>query len=132
MKLLDILHEVEKKEKPIKEMIPVVEAEGIPVDEIGKFFIVEKPDQNSEMEDVVYETTLPEFALQIKGGLEIKNILGVYKQKSDARRAGTEALKAFQDTLKEMEDAMEAFRGAKKDIEEKKAIAKEKIQKLKQ
>jgi hypothetical protein len=113
-------------------MIPVVEAEGIPVDEIGKFFIVEKPDQNSEMEDVVYETTLPEFALQIKGGLEIKNILGVYKQKSDARRAGTEALKAFQDTLKEMEDAMEAFRGAKKDIEEKKAIAKEKIQKLKQ
>jgi len=132
MKLLDILHEVEKKEKPVKEMIPVVEAEGIPVDEIGKFFIVEKPDQNSEMEDVVYETTLPEFALQIKGGLEIKNILGVYKQKSDARRAGTEALKAFQDTLKEMEDAMEAFRGAKKDIEEKKAIAKEKIQKLKQ
>ena len=132
MKLLDILHEVEKKEKPVKEMIPVVEAEGIPIDEIGKFFIVEKPDQNSEMEDVVYETTLPEFALQIKGGLEIKNILGVYKQKSDARRAGTEALKAFQDTLKEMEDAMEAFRGAKKDIEEKKAIAKEKIQKLKQ
>jgi hypothetical protein len=132
MKLLDILHEVEKAEKTIKEMIPVVEAEGIPVDEIGKFFIVEKPDQNTEMEDVVYETTLPEFALQIKGGLEIKNILGVYKQKSDARRAGTEALKAFQDTLKEMEDAMEAFRGAKKDIEEKKAIAKEKIQKLKQ
>jgi hypothetical protein len=88
----------EKEEKPVKEMTPVVEAEGIPTDEIGKFFIVEKPDQNSEMEDVVYEMTLPEFALQIKGGLEIKNILGVYKQKSDARRAGTEALKAFQDT----------------------------------
>ena len=31
-----------------------------------------------------------------------------------------------------MEDAMESFRGAKKDIEEKKRIAKEKIQKLKQ
>ena len=41
-------------------------------------------------------------------------------------------MKAYQDTLKEMEDAMEAFRSAKKDIEEKKAIAKEKIQKLKQ
>ena len=132
MKLLDLLNEVEKEEKSVKEVAPVIEAEGIPVDEIGKFFIVEKPDQNSEMEDVVYEITLPEFALQIKGGLEIKNILGVYKQKSDARRAGTEALKAFQDTLKEMEDAMEAFRAAKKDIEEKKAVAKEKIQKLKQ
>ena len=125
MKLVDLLKEVEEAEV-VKEM------EGIPVDEVGKFFIVEKPGKDSEMEDVVYELSLPEFALQIKGGLDIKNILGVYKQKSDARRAGTEALKAYQDTLKEMEDAMEAFRSAKKDIEEKKAIAKEKIQKLKQ
>jgi len=130
MKLIDLLNETE--EKPVKEVLPVNEAESIPVDEIGKFFIVEKPGKDSEMEDVVYELSLPEFALQIKGGLEIKNILGVYKQKSDARRAGTEALKAFQDSLKEMEDAMEAFRTAKKDIEDKKAIAKEKIQKLKQ
>jgi len=125
MKLLDLLKEVEEAEV-------VKEVEGLPIDEIGKFFIVEKPGKDSEMDDVVWETSLPEFALQIKGGLEIKNILGVYKQKSDARRAGTEALKAYQDTLKEMEDAMEAFRSAKKDIEEKKAIAKEKIQKLKQ
>ena len=125
MKLVDLLKEVEEAEV-VKEM------EGIPVDEVGKFFIVEKPGKDSEMEDVVYELSLPEFALQIKGGLDIKNILGVYKQKSDARRAGTEAMKAFQDSLKEMEDAMEEYRGAKKDIEEKKAIAKEKIQKLKQ
>ena len=125
MKLLDLLKEVEDSQV-------IKEVEGILTDEIGKFFIVEKPTKDSEMEDVVYELTLPEFALQIKGGLDVKNILGVYKQKSDARRAGTEAIKAFQDTLKEMEDAMEAFRSAKKDIEEKKAIAKEKIQKLKQ
>ena len=132
MKLIDLLNEVEKTEKPVKETAPINEVESIPVDEIGKFFIVEKPTKNSEMEDVVYELTLPEFALQIKGGLEVKNILGVYKQKSDANRAGTEAMKAYQDTLKEMEDAMEAFRAAKKDIEEKKAVAKEKIEKLKQ
>jgi len=125
MKLLDLLKEVEEAEV-------VKEVEGIAIDEVGKFFIVERPTKDSEMEDVVYELSLPEFALQVKGGLDIKNILGVYKQKSDARRAGTEAMKAFQDSLKEMEDAMEAFRGAKKDIEEKKKIAKEKIEKLKQ
>ena len=125
MKLLDLLKEVEEAEV-------VKEVEGIAIDEVGKFFIIEKPTKDSEMEDVVYELSLPEFALQVKGGLDIKNILGVYKQKSDARRAGTEAMKAFQDSLKEMEDAMEAFRGAKKDIEEKKKIAKEKIEKLKQ
>ena len=132
MKLLDLLNEVEKEEKEVKETTPINEEAGIPVDEIGKFFIVEKPTKDSEMDDVVWECDLPTFALQIKGGLDVKNILGVYKQKSDARRAGTEALKAFQDTLKEMEDAMEDFRSAKKDIEEKKKIAKEKIQKLKQ
>ena len=130
MKLLDLLNEVEKKGKPVKEVAPVVEAEGIPNDEIGKFFVVEKPTKDSEMDDVVWECDLPMFALQVKGGLDIKNILGVYKQKSDARRAGTEALKAFQDSLKEMEDAMEAFRSAKKDIEEKKKVAKEKIKAL--
>lgn len=125
MKLVDLLKEVEEAEV-------VKEVEGLPVDEVGKFFVVEKPGKDSEMEDVVWECDLPTFALQIKGGLDVKNILGVYKQKSDARRAGTEAMKAFEDSLKEMEDAMEAFRGAKKDIEEKKKIAKEKIAKVKQ
>lgn len=123
--------------KLIKEAIEeeagqIAEVQSIPVDEVGKFFIVEKPDQNSEMEDVVYELSLPEFALQIKGGLEVKNILGVYKQKSDARRAGTEALKAYQDSIKEMKDAMEAFRTAKNEVADKKKTATELIKKLKQ
>jgi len=130
MKLLDLLNEVEKEEKQVKEISPINEAEKIPVDEIGKFFIVEKPDKNSGIDDVVYESTLADFALQVKGGLKTEDILGVYKQKSDARRAGTEALKSFQDQLKEMEDAMNEFRTAKKDIEEKKKLAKEKIKAL--
>jgi hypothetical protein len=130
MKLSDFKQLI--KEAIEEEAGQIAEVQSIPVDEIGKFFIVEKPDQNSEMEDVVYELTLPEFALQIKGGLEIKNILGVYKQKSDARRAGTEALKAYQDSIKEMKDAMEAFRTAKNEVADKKKTAAELIKKLKQ
>ena len=129
MKLIDLLNETE--EKPVKEVLPVNEAESIPVDEIGKFFIVEKPTKDSEIEDVVYELSLPEFALQIKGGLEVKNILGVYKQKSDARRAGTEALKEYEKQLKEMEDAMNDFREAKTSVEEKRKSAAEKVKALK-
>jgi len=125
MKLTDLLKEVEEAELVNEEV-------GPKVDEVGKFFIVQRPTKDSEIEDVVYELDLPALALQIKGGLDVKNILGVYKQKSDARRAGTEAMKEFEASIKEMEDAMEAFRGAKKDIEEKKKLAKEKIQKLKQ
>lgn len=130
MKLSDFKRLI--KEAIEEETEQIAEVQSIPVDEVGKFFIVEKPDQNSEMEDVVYELSLPEFALQIKGGLEVKNILGVYKQKSDARRAGTEALKAYQDSIKEMKDAMEAFRTAKNEVADKKKTAAELIKKLKQ
>jgi hypothetical protein len=64
-------------------------------------------------------------------GFDSKTIIGIYKQKSDARRVVTEAIKEYETTLKEMEDAMTEFRNAKQTIEDKKKIAKEKIMKLK-
>jgi hypothetical protein len=133
MKLLDILNEVEKEEKPSKmDELSDMGKSNLTTDDIGKFFIVTKPSQKSTIDDIVFESDVFHFANQIRGGLKFEDVTGIYKQKSDARRAGTEALKVFQDSLKEMEDAMEAFRSAKKDIEEKKSVAKEKIQKLKQ
>jgi hypothetical protein len=130
MKLLDLLNEVEKEEKPVKEATPIEEAETTTVDEIGKFFVAKKPtSKNDKIEDLVVETSVLDFSSK---GLEPKKLLGIYKQKSDARRSATEAIKEYEMQLKEMEDAMEAFRGAKKDIEDKKAVAKEKIEKLKQ
>ena len=130
MKLLDLLNEVEKEEKTVKEVTPIEEAETTTVDEIGKFFVAKKPtSKNDKIEDLVVETSVLDFSSK---GLEPKKLLGIYKQKSDARRSATEAIKAYEMQLKEMEDAMEAFRGAKKDIEDKKAVAKEKIKKLKQ
>ena len=130
MKLLDLLNEVEKEEKPVKEVTPIEEAETITVDEIGKFFVAKKPtSKNDKVEDLVVETSVLDFASQ---GLEPKKLLGIYKDKMSAKNKASEAIKAYEMQLKEMEDAMEAFRGAKKDIEDKKATAKEKIQKLKQ
>jgi hypothetical protein len=128
--LLDLLNEIETEERKIKEATPIEEAETTTVDEIGKFFVAKKPtSKNDKIEDLVIETSVLDFASK---GLEPKKLLGIYKQKSDARRVATEAIKEYELQLKEMEDAMEAFRGAKKDIEEKKNLAKEKIQKLKQ
>ncbi len=124
MKLTDLLNEIEEAEV-VKEEV------GPKVDEVGKFFIVEKPSKSSTIDDIVYEAGIKDFIDHVKGGLKFETILGLYKQKSDARRAGTEALKEMEASIKEMEDAMEAFRGAKKDIEEKKKDAKEKIEKLK-
>ena len=129
-KLIDLLNEIETEERKIKEATPIEEAETTTVDEIGKFFVAKKPtSKNDKIEDLVIETSVLDFASK---GLEPKKLLGIYKQKSDARRVATEAIKEYELQLKEMEDAMEDFRGAKKDIEDKKAAAKEKIQKLKQ
>ena len=126
--LLDLLNEIEEKQ-----MTPIDEAETNMVDEIGKFFVVEKPKSKGDtIEDLVFESTVTYFANQVRGGLDEKSVLGIYKQKSDARRAATEAIKAYETNLKEMEEAMEDFRSAKEEIEKKKATAKERIQKLKQ
>jgi Arc/MetJ-type ribon-helix-helix transcriptional regulator len=119
MKLTDLLNEVEKEEKTIKEETPSV------VDEIGKFFIVKKPGKGMTKDDIVQEAT-------VFDEIKVDETKGVYKNRSEANRHATEALKEYEMQLKEMEDAMEAFRSAKKDIEEKKSLAKEKIQKLKQ
>jgi len=122
MKLIDILNEVESNEV-------VTEVASPEIDEIGKFFIVTKPiGESDDVDDLIKELTIAQLmALDIKSD----DILGIYKQKLDAKRAGSEALNEYGATLKEMEDAMESYRSAKKDIEEKKRIAKEKIQKLK-
>lgn len=122
MRLIDILNEVESNEV-------VTEVTSPEIDEIGKFFIVTKPvGKSDDVDDLIKELTIAELiSLDIKSD----DILGIYKQKLDAKRAGSEALNEYGATLKEMEDAMESYRSAKKDIEEKKRIAKEKIQKLK-
>ncbi len=121
MKLTELLNEVEKTEvkKPVKE-----ESSSV-VDEVGKFFVVKKPGNGMTKEDMVQEST-------VFDEIKMDETKGVYKNRSEANRHATEALKEYEMQLKEMEDAMEAFRSAKKDIEEKKEAAKEKIQKLKQ
>ena len=119
MKLLDLLNEVEKNEvlKPVKEEAPSV------VDEVGKFFVVKKPKKGMTKEDIMTEAT-------VFDEIKMDEVKGVYKQKSDASRVATEALKEYETQLKEMEDAMNEFRSAKKDIEEKKKAAKDKIKAL--
>jgi hypothetical protein len=126
--LLDLLNEIEEKQ-----MTPIDEAKTDMVDEIGKFFVVEKPkSKNDKVDDIMFESTVTYFANQVRGGLDEKNVLGIYKDKMSAKNRASEAIKEFETTLKEMEDAMTEFRDAKKTIEDKKATAKEKIQKLKQ
>ena len=124
------LVEIEKKEKPVKEVTPIKEDETTTVDEIGKFFVAKKPtSKNDKVEDLVVETSVLDFTSL---GLEPKKLLGIYKDKMSAKNKASDAIKEYEVQLKEMEEAMNDFREAKKGIDEKKKLAKEKIQRLKQ
>jgi hypothetical protein len=125
-KLLDLLREIEEKQ-----MNPIDEAKTDVVDEIGKFFVVEKPkSKNDKVEDIMFESTVTYFANQVRGGLDEKTVLGIYKDKMSAKNRASEAIKEFETNLKEMEDTMEDFRSAKKEIEEKRKTAAEKVKSL--
>jgi hypothetical protein len=101
------------------------------LDEVGKFFIVTKPSKDSTKEDIMFESDVFHFANQIRGGLKFEDVLGIYKQKSDANRRATEVLKEYESQLEELKTHMDEFRKSKKDIEDKKSKTKELINKLK-
>jgi len=118
-KLLDLLNEVEEKQtkKPLKEEPSVV-------DEVGKFFVVKKPKKGMTKEEMVSEAT-------VFDEIKMQEVKGVYKNRSEANRMANESLMEYEKQIKEMEDAMNEFRTMKKEIEEKRKAAAEKIKSLK-
>ena len=129
-KLIDLLREnLEEETMEIKEAIT---KNYDVVNEVGKFFVVSKPGTKSTKEEIMFEADPFSLAERVKNGLTYENIMGMYKNKSDASRTATEALKARDTQIDELKSSMDEFRTSKKDIDEKKARAKELIQKLKQ
>ena len=129
-KLIDLLREnLEEETMEVKEAIT---KNYDVVDEVGKFFVVSKPGTKSTKEEIMFEADPFSLAERVKNGLAYENIMGMYKNKSDASRTATEALKARDTQIDELKSSMDEFRTSKKDIDEKKARAKELIQKLKQ
>ena len=129
-KLIDLLREnLEEETMEVKEAIT---KNYDVVDEVGKFFVVSKPGTKSTKEEIMFEADPFSLAERVKNGLAYENIMGLYKNKSDASRTATEALKARDTQIDELKSSMDEFRTSKKDIDEKKARAKELIQKLKQ
>jgi hypothetical protein len=94
------------------------------VDEIGKFFVVKKAKKGVTKEDMVYEAT-------VFDEIKMDEVVGVYKNKSEAKRLANEALMEYEKQLQEMEDAMNEYRTMKKEIEEKRKAAAEKVKSLK-
>ena len=129
-KLIDLLRE--NLEEETMEVNEAITKNYDVVVVVGKFFVVSKPGTKSTKEEIMFEADPFSLAERVKNGLTYENIMGMYKNKSDASRTATEALKARDTQIDELKSSMDEFRTSKKDIDEKKARAKELIQKLKQ
>jgi hypothetical protein len=95
-----------------------------PIDEVGSFYVVEKPKKGSTKADIVKEMTVFDT-------IDPKSVLGVYAKSPAANRRASEAIKEMEKSIKELELSMNEFRDAKKGIDEKKKVAAGLIKKLK-
>ena len=97
-----------------------------PYNEIGEIILVMKPMRGMSMDDMIRPAS-------IYDNIDMNEITAAYAgtNKSAARKAAKEAMKAYEMQKEALKNEMEGYRMAKKDIEEKKTKAKELIMKLK-
>jgi hypothetical protein len=95
-----------------------------PIDEVGSFYVVEKPKKGSTKADIVKEMTVFDT-------IDPKSVLGVYAKSPAANRRASEAIKEMEKSIKELELSMNEFRDAKKGIDDKKKKAADLIKRLK-
>lgn len=67
------------------------------VDEIGKFWAVTSASPVSELEDILFETTVKDMMTQAKGGLESRELIGVFKDHAAAMKLAKEHLAMMQE-----------------------------------
>ena len=94
-----------------------------PIDEVGSFYVVEKPKKGSTKADIVKEMT-------VFDNIDPKSVLGVYAKRPAANQKASEAIKEMEASIKDLESSMNDFRDAKKGINEKKKRAADIIKKL--
>ena len=110
------------KEALTSETLEMVE----PYNEIGEIILVMKPRRGMSMDDMIRPAS-------IYDQIDMNEIAVAYmgSNKSAARKHAKDALKEYEMQKETLKREMDEFRNAKKEIEEKKAKAKELIMKLK-
>lgn len=61
-------------------------------DQVGEFWVVVKPTQDSEMVDVLFKASIPRIMLQSRGGLSSSEIYGIYKDEQEAKQVAENLL----------------------------------------
>jgi organic radical activating enzyme len=106
----------------IEEVKPKVEEEVInegftpETDEVGEFWVVEKPSTSATLDDICFECeNVMYFARQIAGGLKPEDIKGVFTKEAKAKKLAEKLLKARDAKKEEVKQAAEAYKKMKEE-----------------
>ncbi len=58
----------------------------------NKFWVVTKPNKNSQLIDILFNVDMKRMELQFKGGLSDKEIIGIFTTKNEAEKVTKMAL----------------------------------------
>jgi len=70
-------------------------------DQLGTFFIVQKPTKDSTVENIVAEGDLFTAANMFKRGLDFDNVFGLYKTAEKAQKVGESLIKEMRNQMRE-------------------------------
>jgi DNA-directed RNA polymerase beta' subunit len=106
----------------IEEVKPKVEEEVInegfapETDEVGEFWVVEKPSTSTTLDDICFKCeNVMYFARQVVGGLKPEDIKGVFINENKAKKLAEKLLKERDKKKDEVKKAAEAYKKMKEE-----------------
>ena len=114
--LKNLIKEAIEEIKPKVEEEVINEAFSPEKDEVGSFWIVEKPTVNSTLEDVCFECSdIAYFANQVRGGLDPADVRGVFYNEAKAKKLAEKLLAERDKKKDEVKKATEAYKKMKEE-----------------
>jgi hypothetical protein len=114
--LKKLIREAIEEVKPEIEEDVINEAFSPEADEVGAFWIVEKPSTSATIDDICFECKdVAYFANQVKGGLNIEDVKGVFTKEAKAKKLAEKLLAERDKKKDEVKVAAEAYRKMKEE-----------------
>lgn len=114
--LRQLIREAIEEVQPQVNEAELVESFEPETDEVGSFWVVEKPSTNAELNDVCFEcNNVVEFARLVKGGLNESDIKGIFTKEAKAKKLAEKLLAERDKKKEEVKTAAEAYKKMKEE-----------------
>ena len=114
--LKQLIREAIEEVKPEIEEDVINEAFAPETDEIGAFWVVEKPSTSATLDDICFKCdNVMYFARQVVGGLKPEDIKGVFVKEAKAKKLAEKLLAERDKKKDEVKQAAEAYKKMKQE-----------------